>query len=288
MSEDRAQGGQLTENEAVQQFIKLLMENQPDDGRDYSLLLWQMDSMATQLKAAFDELSEVKGQLAQMQESPEKSFISRAMGTVENRLHAVQEGIAGMKERIIEGAKGAVAGVKQTSIKALDKAVTAAGIKKMLEAVQQNLSASITDIRRSIEKVESVGRELRSAGGHLKNVGRAAAGKEMQTVDGGKEGRFQAAVLSPLRLEKDILSRLNNLTLAAIGNVEHLEQAAGNVPDKAKTDTVLDELEPPPDKAEKQKGKPSVLKDLKEKKGQAAAHTAPVPEKERKAQEAAL
>ena len=112
--EDRAQGGQLTENEAVQQFIKLLMENQPDDGRDYSLLLWQMDSMATQLKAAFDELSEVKGQLAQMQESPEKGFISRAMGTVENRLHAVQEGIAGMKERIIEGAKGAVAGVKQT------------------------------------------------------------------------------------------------------------------------------------------------------------------------------
>lgn len=288
MDEDKAQGGQLTENEAVQQFMKLLMENRPDDGHDYSILLWQIDNMATRLNAALDELSEVKGQLAKIQESPEKNSISRAMGTVENRLHAIQERVAGMKERIIEGAKGAMAEVKRTGIKALDKAFSAVGIKKMLETIQQDLSASITDVRRSIEKVGSVGRELRSVGGHLKNVGRAAVGKEMQAVDGGTEGRFQAAVLSPLRLEKDILSHLNNLALAAIGNVEHLEQAAGNVPEKAEADIALDELEPPPDKAEKQKGKTSVLKDLKEKKGQAAAHAAPATEKERKIQEAAL
>lgn len=34
--------------------------------------------------------------------------------------------------------------------------------------------------------VEAMGEELRSAGGHLKNAGRAAAGKEARQIDGGQ------------------------------------------------------------------------------------------------------
>ena len=47
----------------------------------------------------------------------------------------------------------------------------------------------------------------------------------------------------------------------------------------------MEGLEPAPDKG---KGKPSVLKDLQEKKAQAAARPSPVPEKEKKSHEAAL
>ena len=178
--------GQLAENEAVQEFFKLLMENRPETGRDYSIILWQMESMAHQLDMAMKELSEVKGQLAEMQESPVKKFVSHTIDAVEKRIHSMQEGLMDMKERIVEGAKEAVAGVKRTGIKALDKAVSAIGIKNRLEAMQGNLSASMADIKNTIEKVEAVGQELRSAGGHLKNVGRAAAGKEREDVDGGK------------------------------------------------------------------------------------------------------
>lgn len=208
-----------------------------------------------------------------------------------------------MKERIVEGAKEAVAGVKRTGIKALDKAVSAIGIKNRLEAMQGNLSASMADIKNTIEKVEAVGQELRSAGGHLKNVGRAAAGKEREDVDGGKEGRFQSAILSPLRMERDVLVKLNNLALAAIGNVERLERAAGNNLEEARDGKQADvkgipspgmemdakltesgKIPPTNNKAEK----PSVLKDLKEKKDQTAGHAVPAPDKGRKAPEAAL
>lgn len=299
MNENNAQGGQLMENEAVRQFYRMLVENnRPDAGHDYSILLWQMESMAEQLRAASQELAQAREQLAKMQESPEKSFVSRAADAVEKRLHAMQEGIVGLRDRIIEGAKEAVAGVKQNGVKALDKAVSALGIRKTLEAMQENLSGSMTDIRQSIEKVETMGKELRSVGGHLKNIGRAAAGKELVAVDGGTEGRFQAAVLAPLRTERNILGKLNNLTLAAIGSVERLEQTAGKEQmetkdgaggkEKQKGTVDLDELEPPPDKAKGIKEKPSVLKDLKEKKDRAAAHTAPVPDKERRTPEAAL
>ena len=271
MNDQNVQTGQLQENEAVKQFLQLLMENRPDKGQDYSMMLWQMDNMMNQLNSALNELHDVREQLAKMQENPVKRFVLHVADAVEGRLHVMQICLAEMKERIVEGAKEAVEGFKRTGVKALDHAVSALGIKKAME--------------------------LRCAGGHMKNAGRALMGKEQQVVDGGSEGRFQAAVLSPLRMEKTILNQLNNMALAAIGNMERLEQAAGHTredaipeagqeePEEHPEAADLDDLEPSPDKG---KEKPSVLKDLQEKKAQAAARPSPAPEKEKKVYEAAL
>lgn len=297
MNDQSMQAGQLLENEAVRQFLQLLMENRPDKGQDYSIMIWQMDNMENQLNRAITELHEVKGQLAEMQENPAKRFVSRMADAVEGRLHAAQEYLAEMKGRIVEGAREAVEDFKHTGVKALDRAVSALGIKKALESMQRGIGESIADVKKSIEKVENLGHELRSVGGHIKNAGRAIMGKERQTIDGGSEGRFQAAVLSPLRLEKTILTKLNNMALAAIGNMERLEQAAGHTKEEAVTEAEqeeqealgeiddLDVLEPHPDK---EKEKPSVLRDLQEKRAQAAAYTSPVPDKGTKSHEAAL
>lgn len=285
--------GPVQENQDVQAFLKLLMENRPDKGQDYSMMLFQMDNMAGQLEAALQELQVVKQQLAQVQESPAKKFITRAVNAVENRLHAMQERLSNMKDQIVENAKQAVADFKQKGVAVLDKAVAALGVKKGLESMQQDLRESISDVKKSIEKIETIGHELRSVGGHVKNVGRAVIGKEQQTVDGGREGRFQAAVLAPMRTEKKILNQLNNMALAAISSVERLEQAAGRNQEQPETQEpeLAEEWdeEPLPEKpAAKEKEKPSVLKDLQEKKVQAAARPAPAPDKERKPQEAAL
>ena len=217
------QMGELLENEAVRQFLQLLTENRPDQGQDYSMMLWQVDNMADKLNRALAELHEVKGQLATMQENPAKRFVSRVADAVEERLHAMQERLAEMKTHIVEGAKEAVEGFKRTGVKALDGAVSALGIRKALESMQKGIGESIADVKKSIEKVENLGHELRSAGGHIKNAGRTIMGKERQEIDGGSEGRIQAAVLSPLRMEKTILNQLNNMALAAIGNMERLE-----------------------------------------------------------------
>lgn len=285
--------GPVQENQDVQAFLKLLMENRPDKGQDYSMMLFQMDNMAGQLEAALQELQVVKQQLAQAQESPAKNFIARAVSAVENRLHAMQERLSNMKDQIVENAKQAVVDFKQKGVAVLDKAVAALGVKKGLESMQQDLRESISDVKKSIEKIETIGHELRSVGGHVKNVGRAVIGKEQQTVDGGREGRFQAAVLAPMRTEKKILNQLNNMALAAISSVERLEQAAGRNQEQPETQEpeLAEEWdeEPVPEKpAAKEKEKPSVLKDLQEKKVQAAARPAPAPDKERKPQEAAL
>lgn len=289
---------QVQENEAVQEFLKLLMENMPSKGQDYSTMLWQVDGMARQLEQALAELQAVKEELGKIQENPVKRAVSRIVQSVEQKIHALQERLSDVKDAVIENAKQAVESVKQTGVSALDKTVSFLGVGKALNAMQEDLSRTMADTQKSIEKIETIGHELRSVGGHLKNVGRAATGKEQQIVDGGKEGRFQTAVLAPMRTVHKILSHMNNTALAAIGGVERLEQAAKQnraepdkekpeLPEEAKPEHTV-ELDAPaaPRKAEP-KEKPSVLKDLQEKKIQAAAHTAPVPDKAKVA-EAAL
>ena len=270
------QMGELLENEAVRQFLQLLTENRPDQGQDYSMMLWQVDNMADKLNRALAELHEVKGQLATMQENPAKRFVSRVADAVEERLHAMQERLAEMKTHIVEGAKEAVEGFKRTGVKALDGAVSALGIRKALESMQKGIGESIADVKKSIEKVENLGHELRSAGGHIKNAGRTIMGKERQEIDGGSEGRIQAAVLSPLRMEKTILNQLNNMALAEAGQ------------EGPETFEAVDELEDLEPSADSGKEKPSVLKDLQEKKALAAAQTMPMPDKGTKSREAAL
>lgn len=281
---------ELQNNEAVQEFLKLLMENMPSKGQDYSTMLWQVDGMARQLEQALNELQTVKQELGKMQENPVKRTVSRIVQSVEQKIHALQEQLSVVKDTIAEHAKQAVESVKQTGISALDKTVSFLGIGKALNAIQEDLNRTMADTAKSIEKIETIGHELRSVGGHLKNAGRAITGKKQHFVDGGKEGRIQTAVLAPMRTTHKMLSHMNNTTLAAIGGVERLEQAANRNKEQreAAEPEPLEELdtESAPQKPEA-KEKPSIIKDLREKKAEAAAHTVPTPEKV-KAAEAAL
>jgi hypothetical protein len=295
----------LAENEVVMEYLKLLTGARPEAGREYAALLRQMDGVQRQLDAALKELAQVRSALVKIQECPEKGYLSHSVGAAGKGLHAVQQGLLKMKERMVSSAKEAAESMKKSGIKALDKVVSAAGIRKGLEEMHRELAGSAQEVKKSIEKVETVGRELRSVGGHLKNAGRAVLGREQQDVDGGKEGRFQAALLAPLRREKRILDRMNNLVLAAVGSVERLEQEAAKVregelrdrgetyrpsgakgEDRGEMPRVVGEKKP--DSPGDAVPKPSVLKDIQEKKGETVAHPSSAPGNGLKRQEAVL
>jgi len=147
------------------------------------------------------------------------------------------------------------------------------GVKDTLESFREKIVSMTADAKRGIEKAENIGHELRSVGGHLKNAGRAMTGKGIQAVDGGTEGRFQAAVLAPMRASVKLLSEMNNATLAAIGGLEGLEQSAEAVRSH---------------RAEGKSGKKSIRQDLEANRAEIAARGAVSREKEKKPQEAAL
>ena len=101
-------------------------------------------------------------------------------------------------------------------------------------------------VAESIHKVEAMGQELRNAGGHLKNAGRAAAGKEARQIDGGQEGKFQAAVLAPLRAVHSMLGGLNRTAYAALGAVDRLSRTAERGRGKREKSSVRQRLEGKP------------------------------------------
>lgn len=265
----------LQSNEAIQQFIKLLEENnRREQSADLSQLMWYMDGMTRQFEAVSRELQEVKQQLAQVTQPSIKYAMQGAAARLKHKVECAKKTLDSLWKKIAGCAAAAVENFKETGVAALDKAVSKLGVKHTLESLQENLSGVIVDTKQNIEKVENIGHELRSMGGHLKNAGRAMRGREVQRIDGGKEGRFQSAVLAPMRTTQKLLSHMNNATLATIGKIEHLEQTAKTVRE-ARAER----------EAEK---KPSIREALAKEKAEAAARPAPTPEQDRKMMEAAL
>ena len=261
---------QLQCSEAIEQLLKLLEENgRQGQAANLSQLLWYMDSMSRQFDILHQELQEVKAQLAQEKQPAVQKIMEGVVTNLENKVEWARDILAGLRERIMDCAKNAVENFKEAGVSALDRAVSAMGVKKTLEALHEHISGMISGTKRHIEQIEQLGHELRSVGGHLKNAGRAVTGKEALEVNGGQEGRFQSTVLSPLRTAQNLLVKMNNTTRAAIGSVERLEQSAETA------------------RAALSEKKPSIRKVLAEKRAEIAAKAAPAPDKERKTPEAA-
>lgn len=272
----------LQGNEAIQQFMKLLQENNREgQAADLSQLLEYMDYMNRQYDAVFQELQEVKFQLAREKQPAVQKIMQGVAAGLENKLEQIRDVLADLREQIAAYARTAVEKFKEAGVSALDKAVSVLNVRDALESVQEKLGGMIAGTKQNMEKVENIGRELRSVGGHLVNAGRALAGKEAQKVEVGKEGRFQSAVITSMKATEKLLSGMNNATLAAIGGVEHLEQTA----EDAREAKAEREAHKPGRRLAK---KPSILQMLAEKKAEVAARSTPAPEKAHKPPEAAL
>ena len=272
----------MEKDPSFQDFLKLLNENgRAGQGQDLSLMAWYLDGMERQFDAVLQELQAVKAELAQVteQQAPSKPLLARMVEGLEAKVEQARERLSAFRDRIMACVRDAADRFQDAGVSALDNAVAAMGVKNGLGRLQEGLQSSLASVKEALEKAENMGHELRSAGAHLKNAGRAMTGKEAQTVDGGQEGRFQSVVLAPMRGVQKLLSNINNNTLAAIGVVEDLEQSA----DMARDRQAERAAQKPGKRLER---KPSVRQDLEEKKAQVAAHHAP--DKAAKAQEAAL
>lgn len=293
MDYGNGQAGQFLQNKDIRELIDLLKQNNPSQGKEYAALLLQVEDMSRLLDKALRELQEVRTQLGGQKESGTKQAVMKAVEAVEGRVGAMRMAVSDMKEHIVKGAREAVEGFKHGGTRALDMAVSLLGIRKGLEAMKNSLESSLRDVRKSIQTVEKVGHEMRSVGGHIRNAAHAIAGKEPLPVADRGEGRFQAAILAPLKRERDTLGRLLGLVDSAIRKLEKLEQAARHPTAEKQRESTGAEKRQHGTKENRETGghrgnrqsekaaeKPSVLKELRENQAKAAARPAPAPGKE--------
>lgn len=255
------------ENQDLAALRQLMAEQgQGQQAAELDRLLQQMDTMERQLRAVSWELRMVKEQLASSgPPRPEQRFMAGLVQKLEGRLDSLRECMDALRAHMADWARDTLEQFKQVGVSALDKALSALNVKDSLEQIHTGIQGCMEALRGGIRRVEQMGEELRQAGAHLHSAGRAAAGKgPARRLDTTQEGRFQSGVLMPLRLAVRRLSCMNNATLAAIGAVERLEQAA------------------------QAPRKPSLREALAEKKAEVAARPAPEPAQDRKPQEASL
>ena len=293
MDFENRQAEQLLQNKDIRELIDLLKQNNPSQGKEYAALLGQVEEMSQMLGKALQELREVRTQLGGQKESGIKQAVTKAVEAVEGRISAMRMAVSDMKERIVREAREAVEGFKHGGTRALDMTVSLLGIRKVLAVMKNNLESSLQDVRKSIRTVEKAGHEMRSVGGHIRNAAYAIIGKETLPVADKGEGHFQAAILAPLRRERDTLGKLLGFVDSVIRKLEKLEQAARNpmagrqreFATAAKKQDGTKENRQNGDQRENRQGekvveKPSVLKELRENQAKAVAHSAPMPGKE--------
>ncbi len=271
----------LENSRSYDEFIDLLNANgRTATGQDLSLMSWYIDDLQRQLEVVTQELNDVRAELnavTEQQYQDRKPVLTKLVEALQDKIGQVRQALSDFKDKIVSCARNGVARFKDAGVSALDNAVAAMGLKQGMEHLQENLQEAVAGARAAVERGEQMGQELRSAGSHLRNAARAAAGKETLEPDVAREGRFQAAVLAPMRGTCKVLSGINNAALAAIGTAEKLEQAA-DVAREHQAERA----------AHKPGRKPSVRQALKSKQAEISTNSAPSPEREKKSQEAAL
>ena len=269
---------------SFQEFVKLLNENGREiQAQDFSLMAWYLEDMILQFNLALNELNTVKSNLAKVteQQAPSKPVLSKMVEALEVKVEQARRRLVAFQGKIIAFTQDAVDRFKDAGVSALDNAVAAMHVKTGLEHLQESLQDSLSGLKVTMGKVEEMGVQLRQGFRNIANAGRIAANKELDADPKIEGGRFQSAVLAPMRIAQKVLSNINNNTLAAIGAVEDLEQSADKVRDRR-----AERMAEKPGK--RLAKKPSIRQALAEKKAEAAARAAPTPERERKAPEAAL
>ena len=267
---------------AFQELLKLLNENgREDQARGLSLLAWYLEGMEHQLDSVLEELQSVKSELAQVTEQQStKPFLVKMVETLEGKVEQARDRLVIFQNRIMECTKNAVDRFKDTGVSALDRAIAAMGVKKGLEHLEEGLKNSLVSLADTLAKAEEMGTQLRKGFRNIANAGRIAANKELDRDPKIEEGRFQSAILAPMRTVQRVLGDMRNSTLAAIGGLESLELSA----EAAREAQAERAAQKPGKRLEK---KPSIRQALQKNQAEIATKSVPAPDQVKK-QEAAL
>lgn len=239
---DQQQNMELTKDQIIQELIALLNQNQQREAANNVFEMAALiDGMEKRLESVTEELVTVKDQLCKMEErEAEKGLqqsLKRAVNKLEQDCNAMKEKLFEVKAEIKAKAGEIVTAAKQKGKAALNKVAEFLGVKKKLENIRQNVQESITDLDKSIEKIDAFGTGMREAEQKIANTFRTFADKPEKEY-GEKKFSKTELLKKPFQAKRKLLSGIINFADAAI---EKTEQLAADVKqyqtDKAERET---------------------------------------------------
>ena len=183
----------LADNREVAALLRYMTQHRQEQSHaDFSELIHTVSMLEDQLRVTNAELQSFKRELNIVRNSltpAQRSSGERLVKTAETALRQAGEQLRGIREKIVQTVKKTLESVRQTGISGLNglsnlPAVATASVRKSLRGLKAQMSWTAGTLETGIFRMEAAGKELRGAGEHLRNIGRALAGKEPAGVGG--------------------------------------------------------------------------------------------------------
>lgn len=214
------------DNREVAALLRYMIQHQQKQSHeDFTALLKTVSVLEEQLRATNAELRTVKRELNTVRNSltpAQRTSGERLVKAAETALRQAGEQLRGIREKIVQAAKKTLEAVRQTGISGLNGLSNLLGVRKSLRGLKARMSWTAGTLETGISRMEAAGKELHGAGEHLRNIGRALAGKEPLAKQAGK----QVAALAPLRSLAGTFRKMEMRAGHALGALDKLERAA--------------------------------------------------------------
>lgn len=196
--------------------------------RDLRELSALVSSMERQLEIATREIAAMRRELADLRDlhgEPLHNTAQQGIDAATRQILQAKERLGAVKNSIIQGAKDAVATVREKGVAALNGAVSFLGVRGELEQIQQDSVTGIARCDRSLARIENISKQFHEVGSAHRNLGRSILGRETRD-DAKPMGRLAKLAAAPQHTLKKLHTGMAKGADAILGKLEKLEQPA--------------------------------------------------------------
>jgi chromosome segregation ATPase len=221
----------LERNPYVKELLDVLKKHNPPGAEDLKAMLGNAAKIEAQLAAALVEMAAMRRELAAIREEnhPMRKVLQNTINALREQIQALREQLETLKAAIIEGCKNALAAFKERGAAALNGIAKFFKVRPVLEKMAGTLEQAEQRNTRAVAKIEAISAEYHKAGRHLKNLGRAIAGKD-PLPDPKPVGKAAKAVEAPFKAACACIAAAWYQVQGALENLSKLEKAAEKPP----------------------------------------------------------
>lgn len=213
-----------------------VMEKNGREGQaeDIGQILAYVKSIQTDLADALDEVSYLRDQIQSIEDSTMKARLGRFQEDVQMGLYQAGAQARMVETEVAEGIRNAVDTLKEKGLHVLDKVLDTAHVYQGLGKAENLLMQAVAGMDQKMEAVDRMAEEFHAIRGHVKNIGRAAAGLPAEAVGERDQTRgVLAKVRAGMEYCRKVLAGLGQKALLARAHVMHLHLTTEQKAEKA-------------------------------------------------------